>query len=350
MNFNLKKSNVVNFSFFSKDRPPLPTLYLSGKAVPVADSYKYLGITLDSKLSFKQHIENMSSKLKRQSLLIYRIISPHRNPCAPTIRSLVSSKLTSLLSYSLPFIKISNKQASTLDSILAIPLRRALSLPSTASTQATLLEFRCLPTLLLQQLRLVEFIHKLETQPPSPYQTLLSYYRNDPSFPRIPFMMTTLVKAEETIADSNLHLQQPTTKNSFLQAQFLDCKSLDSGKYLLKLYHQFSAPLPHYIKTDPHHVCNLRARLRFDLSDLNLSAFTREKVNNAACPFCINTTESRNHTLLFCPHFHLQRLALCRSLHINIDNLKIDNILDPPRSKCHITGAFLQIINKLRKI
>jgi hypothetical protein len=349
MKFNIKKSNVMIFST-SRKQPIQPLLFLSNQSIPFSTTYKYLGITLDHKLNFKSHIDIISNKLKRQSYLISRTISPKRNPSAATIRSLVASKLVSLLSYSLPFITLTEEQERHFDTLVITPLRHSLSLPPSTSRQAIILEFRLLPTHLLQQYLLLSFCQKLAKQPLSPFQALLDYYKNDPLFPKVPRMMKTLIKAEATLNTSNTHTIQSTTKHAFLQAHFLECKAENICKQLLRLYTDFIPKLPIYIKTDTKAICSMRARLRFDRSNLNFSAYIRGQVNNAACPFCRNITETREHTLLTCPFFYIPRLSLSHSLNININDININHILNATRTTCNPTGVFLKLVNKSRKI
>jgi hypothetical protein len=352
MKFNIKKSNIVIFST-SKDEPSsLPLLYLSKQPVRIATSYKYLGITLDSKLSFKKHIDNIYSNLKQQSFLISRTISPTRNPSAATIRSLVISKLVSILSYSLPFLKLTVKNSKSFDTLIANPLRRVLSLPSSASTQAILLEFRCLPTSLRKQYLLLSFFRKLSTCPSSPFQDLLSYYRKDPCYPVIPYIMSQLHAAEQAAATSTAHTPQSNMKHTFLLSHYLQCLVPTApGKHLLRLYPNFSPLLPPYIKLDPKPVCSMRARLRFNTSSLNLSAFTRGQCNNAACPFCTGLAESRDHTLLTCPNFLPQRQYLCHSIKVNINQLQLLHILNPTsKETAQATGDFIKSINTSRPV
>jgi hypothetical protein len=352
MKFNIKKSNIVIFSTSKHSSSFQPLLYLSKQSIPIANTYKYLGITLDSKLSFKTHINNIYSNLKQQSFLICRTISPNRNPSATTIRSLVLSKLVSILSYSLPFLKLTAKDYNSFDSLMVKPLRRALSLPFSASTQATLHEFRCLPTTLLKQYLLLSFFRKLsKDDSSSPFKQLYEYYKNDPSYPNIPYIMNQLHTSEQTATTSMNHTPQPKLKHVFLLSHYLHCHGPACGKQLLRLCPNFSPHLPPYIKLDLKPICNIRARLRFDTNNLNFSSFTRRQVNNAACPFCPNIVESRNHTLLACPRFLPQRQSLCHSLNLGLNQLQLSHILSPPsKDTAQVTGAYIKSINTSRPV
>ena len=272
MKFNIKKSNIVT----SRDEKPSPLLRLCGQSIPTTSS-KYLGITLDRKLTFTDHINKLMSKLRHQSYTISRTISPERNPSALTVRTLVLGKIVSLLSYSLPFIKLTEAQTKKIDTIIATPLRHSLTLPRCASVQAVLLEFRVLSTRLLQQYLLLSFCRKIQSQALSPFKALLEYYTKDPSYPKVPYVMSVLHEAEQTVRIDEI-TPQTCLKDTFLYAHFLRCKSLAKGKHLLRLYPSFRPSLPTYLKNDSKQACNMRARLRFNLTKLNYSLFSRNQV------------------------------------------------------------------------
>ena len=63
LQFNPDKSIAV---VFTRRRKPLPRpLYIDGKEIPYRQEVKYLGVTLDSKLYWNQHIDEKLSKAKR---------------------------------------------------------------------------------------------------------------------------------------------------------------------------------------------------------------------------------------------------------------------------------------------
>ena len=69
---NLSKTNFVIFP--SKNKPLKPvTIIINRKAVEQKDYVKYLGILIDSKLSFKQHITAITKTISRSIGLVYKL-------------------------------------------------------------------------------------------------------------------------------------------------------------------------------------------------------------------------------------------------------------------------------------
>jgi hypothetical protein len=65
MKFSTQKTQVVIFSRKEIDTDSLPKLKMYDKDIDYADEVKYLGVTFDSKLNFRSHINNKFNKAKR---------------------------------------------------------------------------------------------------------------------------------------------------------------------------------------------------------------------------------------------------------------------------------------------
>ena len=90
---NISKTNFVIFS--AKNKPVKPvTIIINRHAIEQKDHVKYLGILIDSKLSFKQHITSITKKISRAIGLLYKL------------RHYVSKKVLIMMYYSLiyPFL------------------------------------------------------------------------------------------------------------------------------------------------------------------------------------------------------------------------------------------------------
>lgn len=55
------KSNIVTFTL--KSEPPQPPIIMYGQPIPEVDSVRYLGLTIDKKLNFREHISNKKTQL-----------------------------------------------------------------------------------------------------------------------------------------------------------------------------------------------------------------------------------------------------------------------------------------------
>ena len=93
LSLNISKTNFVIFA--AKNKPlTTVTLLLNKKAIEQKDHVKYLGILLDSQLTFKAHITSVSKKIARATGMMNRI------------RNFVNEQTLRMLYYSLiyPFI------------------------------------------------------------------------------------------------------------------------------------------------------------------------------------------------------------------------------------------------------
>ena len=159
-------------------------------------------------------------------------------------------------------------------------------------------------------------------------------------------MISALVEFENELKiahdDTSLNIKQ-----AVMQLHHEQCIQKDTGKYLLKFYRSLSPRPPLYLYHDTKPLVILRAKLRFNLSLLNYSLFSRGGVNNASCPHCANVTETRDHVLLNCPMYAADRTLLSI---ITKQPLTLQLILDPPKQYLLPTAQFLLNINNIRPI
>ena len=69
---NVSKTNFVIFSASNKPLQPV-TILINRQAIEQKDSVKYLGVLIDSKLTFKQHITAISKKVSRATGMMYKL-------------------------------------------------------------------------------------------------------------------------------------------------------------------------------------------------------------------------------------------------------------------------------------
>ena len=67
LSFNVDKTKVMVFT--KKKKHKLPTLTLHGKELEYVQEFKYLGITIDNKLTWKPHINNQINKATRAMMM-----------------------------------------------------------------------------------------------------------------------------------------------------------------------------------------------------------------------------------------------------------------------------------------
>ena len=73
LSLNIDKTNFVIFHPYNKPLIKKITLKIYKKAISEKDQVKYLGITIDSTLTWRNHIDNVSTKVSRTIGLLYKI-------------------------------------------------------------------------------------------------------------------------------------------------------------------------------------------------------------------------------------------------------------------------------------
>ena len=93
LSLNISKTNFI--IFHANNKPKLPvTILINNKAVDEVDHVKYLGIIIDSKLTFKKHIDELKKKISRSIGVMYKL------------RPFVTTKILSNIYYAIvyPFL------------------------------------------------------------------------------------------------------------------------------------------------------------------------------------------------------------------------------------------------------
>ena len=72
LSLNITKTNFVLFC--PTNRPKIPvTIKINKKAIGEAHYVKYLGILIDAKLTFKNHLDELNKKISRSIGVLYKI-------------------------------------------------------------------------------------------------------------------------------------------------------------------------------------------------------------------------------------------------------------------------------------
>lgn len=66
LQFNPNKTQAIVFTGNKKLLLPLPVIQMNGQVIPIENEIKYLGITFDKNLSFKQHLKNVTTKANKE--------------------------------------------------------------------------------------------------------------------------------------------------------------------------------------------------------------------------------------------------------------------------------------------
>ena len=164
LSLNLKKTNFVLFHPFNKPLSDSITVKINKKAISEKNHVKYLGISLDSTLSWKSHIENLCSTLRRTVGMLYKI------------RSLANKSILVSIYYSLFYSYLNygievwgNADKSLINRILTLQKRAIRAIMFRDQRQADFSlppsrplfkELKLLSINGIFKLRLVNFVHK----------------------------------------------------------------------------------------------------------------------------------------------------------------------------------------------
>ena len=371
--FGYSKCNVVIFHRPErKKRPSFPPMRLCGKVITPASSYKYLGLTLDECLQWREQTASILPKLQASSFSISRLISPSASPSAIVIRTLIYSFLLSILSYSLPFwhppnIILKNR----INALLADPARRFLGLPRFAPRTAILATLR-LPDFdslsNIMTLRLSRRILSLPSLASRRFRSRLSL-QSPSSVPasRKPLSTKALELRQQYHIEDLSSISNSSILSSVLTSFFLSYKS-EHGALPPYSATDSVSTLPLYLRTDTRATACLRSRLRLLCSHLH-SHWNVRRLSPAkppSCPLCAAPIDSLCHLLLSCRFFSSCRQnffprfdALAHHFPgLHFDSFIVRSCLDtlpPCPSTLHasilsLSGRFLLAINDIRNI
>ena len=395
MTFSKDKSNLLCFRNtphldpFTSDK--LSHLKLSGYQLDrfpltVVDSYKYLGIKYNAYVRqlFTSHWDDVIRSVEHRAFQVSRAIDPYTTPIAVGIQ-LVVSIIRSKIGYSLSLISSSRKAVFTkLQSLVAKPLKKVLGLPRSASTLATLAECGISSIDVWRDKLTLQLAHRISTLSPT-HESSIQFYQHDYNHDHQQVQSTRSYKGLIESLGSRVQALEGKLSNHNTQWNLNDHKAPDRRELKLKeleLSHtqwinsntclalQALKPLhieaikkELYIVHDKPHISRLRARFRFNVAKTNQILFKYKQRASPNCPFCRHAIESREHILMECPEYQLERLALEHKLQreLQLNNpLTLNVILGdfrgiacPSQSLLDIlawTGNFIEFVVETRQL
>lgn len=174
---NPNKSEAILFGSCQRLRsfPSLSSVDLAGTAVPLLDTVKTLGVTLDSKLTFRPHITNLCKSCFYHIRAIRHIRSALTKNMSQTIAcSLVSSRLDYANSL---FVGVSDLELKRLQRIQNSLARVVMRVPLRTCSSVLLHELHWLPVEFRIKFKLACLTYKaLSTSTPTYIHALLTPY------------------------------------------------------------------------------------------------------------------------------------------------------------------------------
>lgn len=98
LSLSAEKSSVVVFAR-AHDKHDAPRLEISGKPIECANSFKFLGVTLDSRLSFNEHINNVVSSCQKRVNILRMLGGTEHGGDRKTLLMLYKSLIRPILEY-----------------------------------------------------------------------------------------------------------------------------------------------------------------------------------------------------------------------------------------------------------
>ena len=112
------KSKTMVFSRKNRVPDPLKLLSINGQNIPIVPTHKYLGMTLDSKLSFGSHIDDIRSRCLRRLNILRCISGQNWGADRKTLLNLYTSLIRSILEYNaFLFDNISETRKASLEAV-----------------------------------------------------------------------------------------------------------------------------------------------------------------------------------------------------------------------------------------
>ncbi|MEG7522540.1 MAG: hypothetical protein M3H12_05500, partial [Chromatiales bacterium] len=82
MDFNVPRCAILSVT--TKKKPSIYDYYMENQQIPRTDNQDYLGVTIDTKLSWQPHINNLQKKARKTLVLVKRTLHAAPPPMRKT--------------------------------------------------------------------------------------------------------------------------------------------------------------------------------------------------------------------------------------------------------------------------
>jgi hypothetical protein len=355
MIWSVAKSAVVIFTLRSRPLElSLTTFLLAKQPLPVAPSYKYLGIIFQSNGLWSEQARSLERRASATSAAICRLIAFDRPPGPLAVLGLVRALLVSMVLYGIALWRPNEETMANLQRSILRPLRLVLGLPRTTPTNDILAEFNLPPLERARDIELLNFDRRLLALPvghlaadrlrqlrlpaeparipavANPY----AYFVNErrPSVRRKPRRLSLTARANALIRRWQLENPEQLLLQKFVRYRSVSSESLVVSRsdwalsvdMAVRLRYRPSLALlvargeepglPVYFRSDEKPLACHRARLRMDQALLFGSLQRRRLESSSACPNCGFFDGSPVHLLVGCPTFAAERSVFVAQL------------------------------------
>lgn len=168
--FNATKTKCIKFYHNRLEANPLPSLTLFNKTLKFYDQVKYLGVTFDNKLTFKNHINEIKSRTRKQISLM-KCINHHKwGADYATLMKIYHAKVRAIIDYAAPVYNSSSSKSllKSLEPIQNTCLRIALGAHRSSPIDSLYIMTGELPLSLRRDIQILKYTTNILSSPENP--------------------------------------------------------------------------------------------------------------------------------------------------------------------------------------
>lgn len=350
LDFSTTKTQILLFFNKYYPRDPSRPISLNSHNIEFVDSYKYLGLTLQSNGRWNRQFDAIITKAKLTANLIARINERNCPPGPLITASLVRYILIPQMAYAIAFWRPSKSHFRVMNQLLAGPLRRALGLHHSASAARTLWEFG-IPSFETIRLRCI-------------LQAVSRAYRSTFNGNFLPSILVDDIKHPDTASSTAFYCRPFAHELREIQLLYpssasfpMDTKQINTITKLSMAQH-FSASASakalamkptseqaRYLAIDPKPTVCIRARLRLSVA---LTPRRKHLYSLVGSDKCCGVSGDTAHVIMHCTKFTTARLKCVNDLQrlytpITLTvNLALGHPPPPPADKSLCCKQFLR--------
>jgi len=162
--FDLEKIDLIHF-FINKRPIPKKGLFINNKEIRAKSLVRWLGVLFDTRLTFKNHIQQKLASAERAYYQLNRLSSTQLGLSLTAIRQLYLACVTTIADYGSPLWFTTRKLPIGFDSLQNKALRQGLGVFKTSPIQALELELGLAPTKVRLSRQLLRYSNRVNLLP-----------------------------------------------------------------------------------------------------------------------------------------------------------------------------------------
>ena len=310
--------------------PIIPMLYFFNTILENVNSYTYLGLTLDTKLNWSKHTDNVVSKCK----LILNIMKQYKYVLSRnTLKIIYILHCRSIIDYA--GMLLSNMSIFQMKRLEGIQYNAMLTVTGShfgTSEQKLRFDLGWLSVEQLQDVQRLVFLYKIVyNYLPNYLKSLLPTTQAQQRLNQVNLRTSNLrplghrnpdplmfVESRGSVSFCSRPMAKAIRQWNMLELSVRQSNSVESFRN--KVIKAFNLPKNRHFDTGKRYFSCILTQLRLGVNLLNHSLFTRQLIETPECN-CGEVAETVKHFFLHCPHY----LNLWLQLFLIIDNITQNN-------------------------